>query len=212
VGEWKLRRILEAVRRLNPHVLVVTGDIIDVQAHRLDGLSGLFRALDPPWGKYAVTGNHEFYAGIDSAEEFAEKAGLKLLRGETAAAGPFLTVTGIDDYVVQVYEPWRKNRWETELLRKAPAGAFRILLKHKPIVEQAALGIMELQLSGHTHKGQIFPFTLATRGAYKTYAGLYDLGKGSLLYVSRGTGTWGPPVRFLAPPEVTLVEIVGVQP
>lgn len=208
VGEAKLRRIVDAVRKLDPDVLVVTGDIIDVQAHRLDGMSGLFRAIEPRWGKYAVTGNHEYYAGIDSAVEFVEKSGLKLLRGENVTIGGFLSLTGIDDFAVQVYETKRVNRWETELLRKAPSRAFRILLKHKPIVYPDAVGIMELQLSGHTHKGQIFPFSLASRAAYKTYAGLYDIGKGSLLYVNRGVGTWGPPIRFLAPPEVTLFEIV----
>jgi uncharacterized protein len=208
VGEAKLRRVLEAVKKLDPDVLVVTGDIIDVQAQRLDGMSELFRAIEPRWGKYAVTGNHEYYAGIESAIEFTGKSGIRLLRGESVTIGGFLSLTGIDDYVVQAYEPKRVNRWETQLLQNAPSTAFRVLLKHRPIVYPDAVGIMELQLSGHTHKGQIFPFTLATQAAYKTYAGLYNLGKGSLLYVNRGTGTWGPPVRFLAPPEVTLFEIV----
>jgi len=63
-------------------------------------------------------------------------------------------------------------------------------------------------LSGHAHKGQIFPFTLVTRIIFPLNAGDYDLGKGSLLHVSRGSGTWGPPVRFLAPPEVTIIELV----
>ncbi len=209
VGEYKLQRILDVVRKLEPDVLVVTGDILDVQAHRLDGVSRLFHAVAPRWGKYAVTGNHEFYAGIESAVEFAEKAGLRLLRGEAVTMDGVLSIVGIDDYVVQTYHPMRVNRWETELLRKVPPSSFRILLKHKPIVDPAAPGVMELQLSGHTHKGQIFPFTFAARAAYKRYAGLYDLGKGALLYVNRGTGTWGPPIRFLAPPEVTLVEIVA---
>jgi predicted MPP superfamily phosphohydrolase len=81
-------------------------------------------------------------------------------------------------------------------------------LKHRPLVDEETPGLFDLQLSGHTHKGQIFPFSLITMIYYPYIAGLINLGKNSRLYVSRGSGTWGPPIRFLAAPEVTLLELV----
>ena len=81
-------------------------------------------------------------------------------------------------------------------------------VKHQPVVPKSSLGLFDLQLSGHTHRGQIFPFNLMTRLFYRTHAGLAELGHNSLIYTSRGSGTWGPPVRFLSPPEVTIVDVV----
>ena len=75
-------------------------------------------------------------------------------------------------------------------------------------MEKSSVGLFDLQLSGHAHKGQIFPWTLIVRFVFPRIAGLYDLSSGSHLYVSRGSGTWGPPIRFLAPPEVTVIDLV----
>jgi uncharacterized protein len=97
---------------------------------------------------------------------------------------------------------------EKELLENLPRDRFTLFLKHQPRMEKSSSGLFNLQLSGHTHKGQIFPFTILVRLIFPTIAGDYDLGNGSLLHVSRGTGTWGPPIRFLAPPEVTVIELV----
>jgi len=83
-----------------------------------------------------------------------------------------------------------------------------ILLKHRPIVSKDALGAFDLQLSGHTHAGQILPFSLITRLYFPYHRGLYHLQKGSALYVSRGTGTWGPPIRIGSDPEVTIIDVV----
>jgi predicted MPP superfamily phosphohydrolase len=76
------------------------------------------------------------------------------------------------------------------------------------MVNEGTLGLYDLQLSGHTHKGQIFPFRYMVRIFFPHIAGWYDLSKGSHLYVSRGTGTWGPPIRFLSPPEITVIDLI----
>ena len=83
-----------------------------------------------------------------------------------------------------------------------------LFLKHQPHPDADAIGMYDLMLSGHTHKGQIWPFTYFSQRAHPLHAGRYDVGKGSVVYTSRGTGTWGPPIRFLAPPEVTVIEVV----
>jgi len=101
-----------------------------------------------------------------------------------------------------------RNVSEKELLSRFSREKFTLLLKHRPLVDEDAIGLFDLQLSGHAHKGQIFPFSIITKLIYPNHAGLLKLEKNSRLYVSRGSGTWGPPIRFLSPPEVTLIELV----
>jgi hypothetical protein len=79
------------------------------------------------------------------------------------------------------------------------------------VIEPASTGRFDLQLSGHVHKGQIFPFNLLTWLAFPVRAGMNQLADGSLLYVNRGTGTWGPPIRFLAPPELTVIDLIPTE-
>ena len=82
-----------------------------------------------------------------------------------------------------------------------------LLLKHQPVVAATSLGLFDLQLSGHVHQGQIYPFRYLTHLIYHVDSGLTPLAHGSYLYLNRGTGTWGPPMRVLAPPEITLIEL-----
>ena len=86
---------------------------------------------------------------------------------------------------------------------------FTLLLKHRPVMDQESLGLFDLQLSGHTHKGQMFPFNIITLFYFPIHWGILNPLDHSFLYVSRGSGTWGPPIRFLSPPEVTLIELVS---
>lgn len=95
------------------------------------------------------------------------------------------------------------------MLAAIPAARFVVLLKHQPVIDPQSR--FDLQLSGHTHNGQIFPFNLLVKTVYPLIAGRYDLPDGRLHYVSRGTGTWGPPIRILAPPEITLIELKNPQ-
>lgn len=207
VREERLARMLALVSDAAPDLLVVTGDLVDGQINGLAGLAEQFRRIAPRFGKYAVTGNHEFYAGIDQALAFEERAGFTLLRGNAVPVTGFLTLAGIDDPALN-HGKGRRTAPETRLLESLPRDSFTILLKHRPVVESSSLGRFDLQLSGHVHKGQIFPFNLLTYLFYPVKAGLNGVGSGSSLYVSRGTGTWGPPLRFLAPPEVTVIELL----
>lgn len=206
VREERLKGILEMVKRANPDIFVATGDLVDGQINRLEGLAELFQEINPRYGKFAVTGNHEFYAGLDQALDFMKRAGFTVLRNEGVTVGG-INIAGVDDATVRYYSA-EKGRSEEEVLSPLPRDAFTLFLKHKPLIDQSGLGLFDLQLSGHVHKGQIFPFTIATKLYYQFYAGFAKLPKGSSLYVSRGTGTWGPPIRLLAPPEVTIIELV----
>lgn len=207
VREDRLKRILEEVKRAKPDILVSTGDLVDGQINSLAGLAEILREIKPRYGKFAITGNHEVYAGFTQALDFTEKAGFRMLRGEgLTVAG--INIAGVDDPQAKVYSSL-KEVTEKELLSGLPPERFTLLLKHRPLIDSNALGLFDLQLSGHVHKGQIFPFSLITGLYYHPIqAGFADLAHNAHLYISRGAGTWGPPIRFLSPPEVTVIDLV----
>jgi len=200
--EESLAPIVARLEQLSPDLLVATGDIVDAQIDHLDGLSGLWSRLHPPLGKYAVTGNHEFYAGLEQSLDYLRRSGFTVLRNATAAPADYLRVVGVDD------PAGGHPAGEEDLLRQPGGEQFTVLLKHRPRLATDAPPAFDLQLSGHAHRGQIFPFNLLTGLFYPMQNGPYPLAGGSVLYASRGTGTWGPPMRLLSPPEITLFEIV----
>ncbi len=199
IGRQRLDRVLSGIRSLAPDIVISTGDLVDAQAHFLDGLSSGFAELQPPLGKFAVTGNHERYAGLAHALDFHARSGFRLLRGEAVEVAG-IVLAGVDDPAVT-----GESEDDAGVLAGIPGDRFVVFLKHQPIVDTRAR--FDLQLSGHTHKGQIFPFGLLVRLAYPVVAGLHALPNGAHIYVSRGTGTWGPPIRLFSPPEITLIEL-----
>ena len=133
------------------------------------------------------------------------KAGFRVLRNEVVQAGP-ITLAGVDDLTAAQFNVIRPLS-ERKLLEKLPRDRFTLFLKHQPRMEQSSFGLFDLQLSGHTHKGQIFPFTILVRMRFPMLAGDYDLGKGSRLHVSRGTGTWARCAR-----SCTIASSAGLVP
>ncbi len=203
----RLKRILKKVEGADPDIVVSTGDLVDGQVGNLKGLSELLRAVHPKYGKFAITGNHDFYAGLDQALDFTESVGFTVLRGESQTVGGIINIAGVDDPTGEYFGLTGRVS-ERDLLSGLPRDKFTLLLKHRPVVDKEALDLFDLQLSGHTHNGQIFPFTLITRIFFPHRTGLIKLPKDSFLYTSRGSGTWGPPIRFMSPPEVTVVKVV----
>jgi predicted MPP superfamily phosphohydrolase len=205
MGDDLLDRIVARLQELKPDIVVATGDIVDGQGDDLDALARRFRAYTPPLGAYAVTGNHERLAGLDNSLRFLRRAGFTVLRGEAAKAGGIVLV-GVD-------EPGATSSGQSagpatgKALPVVTTRDFVILLKHQPVIDSDTP--FDLQLSGHTHGGQIFPFGYLTRLVYRGHTGLTELADGRRLYVSRGAGTWGPPVRLFAAPEITLITIKG---
>jgi predicted MPP superfamily phosphohydrolase len=211
VGERRMSRIIRLLERAKPDVLVCSGDLVDAQMERFDNLAAMLAKIQAPLGKFAVMGNHEFYAGIPQSERFLKAAGFVLLRNQEYGLGDLFRIVGMDDPVgrTRYKEEAAANVNERDLLARSNSQVFTILLKHRPTVDNESLGHFDLQLSGHTHGGQIFPFNLVVKHFYPNQNGLYRLDEGSTLYVSRGTGTWGPPMRFLSPPVVTLIELTS---
>lgn len=207
VREERLKRILKVIREANPDILISTGDLVDGQIDSLAGLSDILSNVQPRYGKYAITGNHEFYAGLPQALEILRRAGFSVLRGEAVTASGLINIAGVDDPTGRYFGVF-KGMPEKELLSRLSKDKFTLLLKHQPFVSESTFGLYDLQLSGHTHRGQIFPFRLIVQLIFPHIAGWYDLPNGSHLYVSRGTGTWGPPIRFLSPPEITVIDLI----
>jgi predicted MPP superfamily phosphohydrolase len=130
-----------------------------------------------------------------------------VLRGKTQVVAGFMTIAGVDDRTGKRFGLFRGPE-EGALLKGVARGRFTVLMKHEPILAKDAEGLFDLQLSGHTHKGQVFPFNYIVKIFYPHDAGLIHLPHNAFLYVSRGSGTWGPPFRFLAPPEVTIIRLI----
>jgi predicted MPP superfamily phosphohydrolase len=204
LGDGFLDRIIAKLRELKPDIVVATGDIVDGQGDNLAELARHFRTYTPPLGGYAVTGNHETYAGLENSLQFLRNAGFTILRGEAAMAGGIVLV-GVDDPSAKPPQHARPDA--RQALPSVNANDFIVLLKHQPVVDRDTP--FDLQLSGHIHGGQIFPFVYLTQLSYHVHAGLTELADGRRLYVSRGTGTWGPPIRLFAPPEITLITLAS---
>ena len=180
---------------------------MDGGSHGLSTEYEPFQYINPRMGKFAVTGNHEFYAGIDRALEFTQRAGFTVLRGEGVTPGGMINIVGFDDLLIRG-DKSVPHRSFKEVLSDLSSDKFTLLLYHRPLIDKDSLGTFDLQLSGHTHKGQIFPFRLITGLFYPMNSGYFSLPKNSSLYVSPGAGTWGPPIRFLSPPAITVIDLV----
>lgn len=201
-GEF-LDHIIAQLREARPDIIVATGDVLDGQGDNLEELAQRLLALKPPQGAYAVIGNHEYFAGLDTSLRFFRSAGFTVLRGESVQAGGVI-LAGVDDPTTgeQAREISANTR---RALAAARQNSFIVLLKHQPVVDNDIP--FDLQLSGHVHGGQIFPFGILTLLTYGVLGGSVDLPGGRMMYVNRGAGTWGPPMRLLAPPEITLITI-----
>jgi hypothetical protein len=203
MDRWRLAEIISLVEAQKPDVIVAVGDIVDGYIPHEDHTAQRLAALEAPLGRFAVLGNHERYAGLAYSLAFLHRAGFTVLRQEAANPGGVLALAGVDD-------PGRGNPWpdEARALEGALPGLFTILLKHRPVVNPASRRRFDLQISGHTHGGQVWPNRYLAGLVYPRLMGLFSLPGGAALYVTRGAGTWGPPLRVFTRPEITVLDIV----
>lgn len=202
VQDGRISKILDKVDAEKPDIFVSTGDLVDGDVGKIEKLPEQFGRIRPRLGKYAVIGNHEVYAGLARSIRAQEDLGFRVLSGVGETVSNIVNIAGVDD------PNTGRTEDEKAILSRFENGLFTILLKHRPEAAPESLGLFDLQLSGHTHYGQLFPFRLFSQMVYPMQNGPYYLPKGSVVYTSRGTGTWGPPIRVLAPPEVTIFDVV----
>jgi hypothetical protein len=205
VGEEQCRKIVDAVNAEHPDLLLITGDLVDENADRLLALADPLRRVNARYGMFAVTGNHEYYAGAPQVIKHAATLGIRFLQNEKIVFPNGLILYGLNDPTaarmnlpVASFEQVIGPEAQT-----APA----VLMWHQPVrYEQiAALGV-DLTLSGHTHHGQMWPLSYVSAQFYPHQHGLYTIGA-SRFYVSGGLGTWGPPMRLASPPEMVVVKL-----
>lgn len=223
-GTASMTRLAERIDELQPDLVVITGDLFDGMTDGMPEFEAPLKRLRARHGVFFVTGNHEVYAGLRRCLDIVSRTNIRLLYNEV------VEVDGL--YLMGVAYPGIQNPAEIRgldsLANAAPAPAACILLFHTPTDIRSGYGRdrptatyfkpdtsfalsrelgVSLQLSGHTHKGQLFPFSLVTRWIYSGYDyGLHREG-GFALYTSSGVGTWGPPMRTGTPPEIVAITL-----
>jgi len=206
--------IVEAVNRLQPDVIAITGDLVDGSVQQLAPHVAPLGRLQARHGTYFVTGNHEYYSGALAWVAELRRLGVRVLLNEHVVLlheGASLVLAGVTDFSAHHFN--RAERSDPALaLRGAPVDATpKILLAHQPRSAAAAAAAgFDLQLSGHTHGGQFWPWNLFVRMQQPFTAGLDRL-EGMWIYTSRGTGYWGPPKRLGAPSEISPCRRVGLK-
>lgn len=205
IRDNRLQAIVDRVLEAKPDILVSTGDLMDGELDNVMSQAQKFVSITPKYGKYAVLGNHEYYAGLIRSLEFTKAAGFEMLRDDVRhIAG--LSIFGADDITGEKMGVRKDKRLFEKMLAHQDNG-FVLFLKHQPFVVDGES--FDLQLSGHTHGGQIFPFMFITRLFFPKNYGYYELEKNKSVYITSGAGTWGPPVRIFAPPEITVIDLIG---
>ncbi len=202
--------IVDAVNGLEADMIAITGDLVDGSVAQLSTHTAPLARLASRHGSYFVTGNHEYYSGVGGWVTELERLGVRVLMNEHVVldhAGASVVVAGVTDFSAHYYHESHRSD-PAGALAGAPAAAVRMLLAHQP---RSAFGAepagYDLQLSGHTHGGQFWPWNFFVRMQQPFTAGLRRLGR-LWVYTSRGTGYWGPPTRLGAPSEITHLRLV----
>jgi hypothetical protein len=207
--------VVRRVNELKPDLIAVTGDLVDGSVEQLSTHTAPLAGLAARHGAFFVTGNHEYYSGEPAWTEEIRRLGMRVLKNEHVVLnhdGASLVLAGVTDYSAHHFDPAQRSD-PAGAMRGAPldAGA-RVLLAHQPSSATAAADAgFDLQISGHTHGGQFWPWNLFIGFFQPFSSGLHRL-KSLWVYVNRGTGYWGPPNRFGVPSEITRIRLVPAAP
>lgn len=205
-----VQAIVDRVNQLDADLVVITGDVVDGSVDQLCAHTAPLGTLQSRHGSYVVTGNHEYYSGAAAWVREFERIGLRGLHNRhvvIAHRGARFVLAGVTDYSASAFDAAQASE-PVAALAGSPPDLLRILLAHQPRSAAAAEAAgFDLQLSGHTHGGQFWPWNHFVALQQPFTAGLHRLGR-LAVYTSRGTGYWGPPKRFGAPSEITLLRLV----
>jgi predicted MPP superfamily phosphohydrolase len=204
VSPRRLQKLFDKLAERKPDLIVFTGDIFERGGRHTRQYINIIKNLNPRCGKYAVSGNHEYYGGLQRNLEYWRQAGIiPLLNGSAGSCD--INIVGVNDIKVS-----RLGAREFEdIIKRSDISKFTLLLSHTPLYYgQAERAGVDLMLSGHTHNGQIWPFNLLVRAQFKHVHGSYKASDGDFVhYVSAGAFYWGPPMRFLTYNEVPVFTI-----
>lgn len=208
-GYAKAEQIHGILTGLNPDLILMGGDIIDDKAHHLERhrIDKKLKELKAPLGVITINGNHEFINGYRESVGFIQHSGISLLADSVAVIDSGLVIVGREDLSINRFAEKQRKTLDALMEGVHALGLPVILLDHQPYnLEQAEQNKVDLQLSGHTHNGQLFPANLIVKRIYEQPWGYHRRGK-TQYYVSSGAGVWGPPVRLGSDSEIILLKI-----
>mgnify|MGYP005837375407 CR=1 FL=1 len=208
-GAGRLKTIVEKIAACDPDIVLFPGDVIDesMTAKEEERLMAVLAGLKAPLGLFSVVGNHEVYSGLERNVAFLEKFGIKVLRNEAVLVNGSFYLVGRDDPSVGRAGGGRLPLRDILEGSNVDSGLPVILLDHQPVgLDEADRAGIDLQLSGHTHAGQLFPLDIINKRLYEKNWGYLRKGR-THYYVSSGAGTWGPPVRTAGRSEVILLRL-----
>ena len=209
IGADFVHAVVDAANAANPDVIVITGDLVDGPVEALRSAAAPLANLRARHGVFFVTGNHEYYSGVDSWLAYLTELGIRVLRNERVRienGSDYFDLAGIDDYRAHFF-PGHGPDLKAALAGRDPSKEL-VLLAHQPKhVHQAKKHNVGLQLSGHTHGGQIWPWHYVAKASQGGLLAGHSRHERTQLYISRGTGYWGPPVRIFAKSEITRVTL-----
>lgn len=207
-GEKLLAKIVEKINSVKPDIILFAGDVVDDKAEVLKsrGIGQSFKYLKAKYGIYAINGNHEFINGVGPSVKFLEEYGMKVLRDGSELIDRGFYVIGREDVAMNQFTG-KKRKTLANIIQTVEENYPLILLDHTPVkLEQAEENGIDLQLSGHTHHGQIWPGNIITNLIYEISSGYLKKGD-TQYYVTSGAGTWGPPVRTGSKSEILNIKI-----
>jgi predicted MPP superfamily phosphohydrolase len=206
-GQWLAGRV-DQVKAMRPDLVILLGDLFegDSQSERQDSMIAILSGLSCRYGVWAVTGNHESHGGREAGVRFLEAAGIHVLANEWSEIHPGLAIGGVGDNGHHEEPAAAVDPVKTVLAAK-PSHAATLFLSHRPqMIDEAASAGVGLMLSGHTHGGQIWPFSYVVDAMNPLLAGQYEI-NGMPVIVSRGAGTWGPRMRLWLPGEIVRITL-----
>jgi predicted MPP superfamily phosphohydrolase len=207
-GERLLSRIIDKMNSLNPDIILLSGDIVDDKAEILEQrkIGESFKKLNPKYGIYTINGNHEFINEVEASVRYAEHLGMNVLRDNHVLIDSSFYVVGREDSTMSQFTGKHRNTLK-QILASINTNLPVVLLDHTPYkLEEAQNNNVALQLSGHTHHGQIWPANIITNMIYEVSWGYKKKGN-THYYVTSGAGTWGPPVRTGSKSEIVNIKI-----
>ena len=208
IGSARLEDIVNKTNSLNPDIILLAGDVVDEDLAPVirNNLGEMLKNFKSKYGTYAITGNHEYIGGVEEACEYLNAHNIIMLRDSVVKIDNAFYLIGREDKDISRFSD-RKRKSLNELIKDADKSCPLILLNHQPFdLDESVKSEIDLQLSGHTHNGQIFPLNFITKLIFELSSGYTKKGQ-THFYVSTGVGTWGPPVRIGNSPEIVEIKL-----
>jgi len=208
ISNGRLERFVRMMNEQKPDIILLAGDIFDEDLGPVikNNMGDQLKQLSAPLGVYAITGNHEYIGGVDAAIKYLEDHGITVIRDSVVTPQGKLNVVGRDDRQAKMMGGNMRKPIE-HMVVNIDNNLFTIMLDHQPYnLNEAVENGIDLQISGHTHHGQLFPLNLITKAMFEVSRGYKQI-ENSHFYVSTGFGTWGPPVRVGNRPEMVVFEV-----